>query len=83
MFMGVRRFDPAPKVFDSVSAFGGALARAWWRRNFSNQVEFSTVQEFPLHFLARLQPNSRGQRDGEVDVEFWVLSFGPNGLHFQ
>ena len=83
MFMRVRRFDLPTKVFDSVSAFAGALVRAWERRNFSHQVEFPAVQEFPLDLFPRLQPNRRRQRDGEVNVEFWVLSFGPNGLHFQ
>ena len=82
MFMRVGDWIQLQKVFDSVSAFAGALARAWWRRNFSHQVQFPTIQEFPLHLLTRLEPNRRRQRDGKVDVEFWLLPFGPNGLHF-
>ncbi len=49
---------------------------------FSDQVEFPTVQQFPLDLLTRLQADRRCQRDWEIHVEFWVLPFGPNGLHF-
>ena len=58
------------------------LACARRRRVFSHQVEFATIQQFPLHLLTRLQPDSRRQRDGKVDVELWILPFGSNGLHF-
>jgi hypothetical protein len=49
----------------------------------SKQVEFASVQEFPLDVFAGLEADGRRQRDGEVDVEFWFLSFGSDGLNFE
>ena len=82
MFMQVQSLERAPEVLDSVSVFDGVLASAWRRGVFSDQVEFTTIQQLPLHFLPRLQSNRCRQRNGKVDVEFGVLPFGSDRLHF-
>ena len=49
----------------------------------TDQVKFSPIQEFPLDLLTRFQTDRRGQGDGEVNVEFGFLVFGPDGLDFE
>ena len=69
-------------AFDRVSGFAGALARLGWRGVFSDQVQFASIQEFPLDLFSRFQADGRGQRDGKIDVELGLLPFGADGLHF-
>lgn len=49
----------------------------------SDQVQFSSIQQFPLDLFPGLQTDGRGQRDGKVNVEFGFLSLGPDGLDFE
>jgi hypothetical protein len=48
-----------------------------------HQVEFASIQQFPLYGLARPQPNGRSQGQGEVDVEAGLLALGADGLNLQ
>jgi len=67
---------------DSVLAFGGALPGLCRGSGVPNQMEFSPVQKFPGYFFPRFQADGCRQGERKIDVEFWGLPFGPDGLHF-
>ena len=46
-------------------------------------MQFSTIQEFPLHLIAWLEADGRGQSHGKADIESLILAFGTNGLDAQ
>ena len=48
----------------------------------ARQVEFTAIQQFPLHFFTCLQANGRGQGQREIDIETRLLAFGTDGLDF-
>ncbi len=45
-----------------------------------NQVQFAAIQQLPLHFFARLQPDSRRQGEWKTHVEPRLLSARANRL---
>ena len=83
MFAGRLLFSVARVVADRVSTRSRSSAGLGGRNSFSDQVQFASVQEFPLNFLSGFQPNGRSQGNGKVNVEFWLLPFGTDGLHFE
>jgi len=50
---------------------------------FSNQVQFASVQQFPLDGFTGFQSDGRGQGQRNVDIKSRLLAFGTNRLHFQ
>lgn len=74
--------DALDRVLDGGS--GRARVLGFWGWDLvAAQVEFASTQEFPLDLFAGLEADGCRQRDGEVDVEFWVLSLGTDGLDFE
>jgi len=63
--------------------FWGAVGGEWGRGVHANQMQFATVEQFPLDLVARLQADGGGQREGEIDVEARLLSLGTDGLDFE
>lgn len=47
-----------------------------------HQAQLSSIQQFPLDFLAAFQSDGRRQRHGKVDMETRGLSLGTDYLHF-
>ena len=82
MFAG-RSVVSGPRVAaDSVSITARPSPGSGRGYIFSDQVQFASVQKFPLHFLSRLESDGRSQGNRKIDVEFWLLSLGADGLHF-
>ena len=47
----------------------------------ADEVEFASVEEFPLELLTWFQTDGDGQGHGKVDVKTGVLSARADGLH--
>jgi len=53
------------------------------RRAQAHQVQFSSVQQFPLDAVAGVEADGGGQGQGKTHVEPGLLSPRSNGLDFQ
>ena len=48
----------------------------------ADQVEFSAIEQFPLHLFSGFDADGRRQRKGKINVEARLLAFGSDGLDF-
>ena len=48
-----------------------------------NQVQFPSIEQFPLDLLASAESDSRSQRDREVDIEPLGSSLGADRLYME
>ena len=62
--------------------FGRAPPRARWFNFWTEQMEFTAIEQFPLHGFTRLQADGGGQGQREADVEARLLALGTTGLNF-
>jgi hypothetical protein len=58
--------------------FGGGR-----RRGQAHQVEFTPIEQFPLHLITGLQADGRSQGQGKADVEAGSLATGTDRLDTQ
>jgi hypothetical protein len=71
-----------PPLFLKVFFFAGPFFGCGLGWLDAGQMQFTAIEQFPLHGFAGLQSDGRRQGQREVDIESRGGVFGANGLHF-
>jgi hypothetical protein len=61
---------------------GSAFGRRW-RRFEADEVQFASIEQFPLNPIARIETDGRRQGQRKTDIEPGLLALRTNRLYFQ